>query len=93
MRTPAPGALRTTFLRSLPGQVHGQQEQDAQHQDGGDDQLRTGTRMVVVHVISRGPAGGAPALHHGPRALRANQVFAAHRNPFRLARLLAVTGM
>jgi hypothetical protein len=33
-------------------QVHGQQEQDAQHQDGGDDQLRTRARVLMVNVVS-----------------------------------------
>ena len=41
-----------------------------------------------IHV-----AGRAPALHHRPGALCADQVFAAHRNPFRVARGLAVTAM
>jgi hypothetical protein len=37
-------------------------------------------------VIPGGPAGRAPAFHHRAGALRAYQVLAAHRNPFRLAR-------
>jgi len=65
--------------------VHGQQQQDAQHEDDRDDQLRTGAG-VLVNVISRGATRWTPALHHWPGALCADQVFAAHRNPFRLAR-------
>jgi hypothetical protein len=47
----------------------------------------------VVDVIPGSAAGRAPALHHRPGALCADQVFAAHRNPFRVARGLAVTAM
>jgi hypothetical protein len=71
--------------------VHGQQQEDAQDQDGGHDQLRTRTGMMAVNVVSGGPARWAPALNHRPGALRADQVFAAHRNPFRLARTAALT--
>jgi hypothetical protein len=69
-----------------------QEEHEGQRQDGGDDQL--GVRPgVVVDVISGSAAGRAPALYHRPSALCADQVFATHRNPFRLARVLAVTVM
>jgi len=76
----------------LPGELQGQEEHEGERQDGGDDQLwvRPG---VVVDVIAGSPAGRAAALHHRPSALCADQVFAAHRNPFRLARGLAVTAM
>jgi hypothetical protein len=47
----------------------------------------------VVNVIPGGAACRAATLHHRPGALCADQVFAAHRNPFRLARVLAVTAM
>jgi len=66
--------------------VRGQQQQDAQHEDDRDDQLRTGAGVLMVNVISRGATRWTPALHHWPGALCADQVFAAHRNPFRLAR-------
>ena len=46
---------------------------------------------LVVDVSPGSAAGGAAALHHRPGAVCADQVFAAHRNPFRLARVLAVT--
>jgi len=76
----------------LPGELKGQQEHEDQRQDGGDDQL--GVRPgVVVDVIPGSSASRAAALHHRPSALCADQVFAAHRNPFRLARGLAVTAM
>jgi len=42
--------------------------------------------VLMVNVISRGAARWTPAFHHWPGALCADQVFAAHRNPFRLAR-------
>jgi hypothetical protein len=69
--------------------VHGQQEHERQGQDGGDDQLRARAEVLVVHVVSRGPAGWAPAFYHRSGALCADQVFAAHRHPFRLARVPA----
>ena len=76
----------------LPGELQGKQEHEGECQDGGDDQL--GVRPgVVVDVIPGSPAGRAAALHHRPSTLCADQVFAAHRNPFRLARGLAVTAM
>jgi hypothetical protein len=77
----------------LPGELERQQEHEGQRQDGGDDQLRTSPRVLVVDVIAGSAAGRAPAFHHRPGALSADQVFAAHRNPFRVARGLAVTAM
>ena len=77
----------------LPGELERQQEHEGQGQDGGDDQLRTSPGVLVVDVIPGSAAGRAPALHHRPGALCADQVFAAHRNPFRVARGLAVTAM
>jgi hypothetical protein len=65
-------------------QVHGQQEQDGQYEDGGDDQLRAGAG-VMVYVVPRGAACRAPALDHRPGTLGADQVLAAHRNSFRPA--------
>jgi hypothetical protein len=41
--------------------------------------------MRMVNVLSRSATRPAPALHHWTCALSADQVFAAHRNPFRLA--------
>jgi hypothetical protein len=66
--------------------MQGQQEQDDQHEDGRDDQLRTGARVLMVNVVSRRATRRTSALHYWASALRADQVFAAHRNPFRLAR-------
>jgi hypothetical protein len=57
--------------------VQGQQEQQAQHQDGADDQLRAGARLMV-DVLSRCATRRAPAFDYRPSALRANQVLAAH---------------
>jgi hypothetical protein len=74
-------------------QVQGEQQQEAQHEDGGDDELRAGARVLVVNVLSRSAARGAAAFYHWPGALRADQVFAAHRNPFRLARATALAAM
>jgi hypothetical protein len=65
--------------------MHGQQQQQAQDEDRGGDQLRTGARMRMVNMLSRSATRRAPAFHHWTRALSADQVFAAHRNPFRLA--------
>jgi len=73
--------------------VRGHQEQDAQHEDGGDDQLRTRARVLMVNVLSRSATRGAPAFHYWSSAVRADQVFAAHRNPFRLARATALAVM
>jgi hypothetical protein len=71
--------------------VHGQQQENAQHEDGGNDQLRARAGMVTVNMVSGRPARWAPTLNHRPGALCADQVFAAHRNPFRLARTAALT--
>jgi len=73
--------------------MHGEQQQDAQHEDDGDDQLRTGAGVLMVNVVPGCATCRAPALHYWSSALRADQVFAAHRNPFRVARGLAVTAM
>jgi hypothetical protein len=73
--------------------VQGQQQQEAQHEDGGDDQLRTGTRVLMVNMLSRSATRRAAAFHYWPGAVRADQVFAAHRNPFRLARAMALAVM
>jgi hypothetical protein len=67
------------------GEVHGEQEHESQRQDGGDDQLRARSRMMVVDVIPGRPARGAPAFYYRSGTLRTDQVLAAHRNPFRLA--------
>jgi hypothetical protein len=67
------------------GEVHGEQEHEGQRQDGGDNQLRARSGMMMVNVIPGRPAGGAPAFYHRSGALRTDQVLAAHRNPFRLA--------
>jgi hypothetical protein len=66
-------------------EVQGEQEHEGQRQDGGDDQLRTRSGMMVVDVIPGRPAGGTPAFNHRSGALRTDQVLAAHRYPFRLA--------
>jgi hypothetical protein len=66
-------------------EVQCEQEHEAEHKDGGDHDLGRGTEVLVVYVIPGRPAGGAPALYHRPGTLRADQVFTAHRNPFRLA--------
>ena len=66
--------------------MQGQQEQDAQHEDRRDDQLRAGARVLMVNVVSRRATRRTPALDYRASALCADQVFAAHRNPFRLAR-------
>jgi hypothetical protein len=77
-------------LRSSARQVQGQQKQDEQDSYGADDQLRTGGPVLVVNVVSRGTARRAVSLGHRMSAIRADQVFAAHRNPFRLARAPAL---
>jgi hypothetical protein len=44
-------------------------------------------------VLPRGATRRAPAFDHRTGALSADQVFTAHRNPFRLARALALAAM
>jgi hypothetical protein len=81
---------------ALPSEVEGEQEQQAQHEDGGDHHLRRGAEVLMVNVLPRRAADRTPALYHRSGTLRADQVFAAHRNPFRLARVpvtLAVAAM
>jgi hypothetical protein len=73
--------------------MQGQQQQEAQYEDGGDDELRAGARVRMVNVLPRSAARRATAFHYWPGALRADQVFAAHRNPFRLARATALAVM
>jgi hypothetical protein len=51
--------------------VQGQQEQQAQHENGADDQLRTSARLMV-NVLSRCAARRAPAFDYRPSALRAD---------------------
>jgi hypothetical protein len=70
--------------------MHGQQQENAQHQDGRDDQLGARAGMVTVNMVSGSPARRAPALNDRSGTLCADQVFAAHRNPFRLARTAAL---
>jgi hypothetical protein len=67
------------------GEMDSEQEHEDQCQDGGDDQLRAYPGMMVMDVIPGRPAGGTPAFDHRSGTLRADQVLAAHRNPFRLA--------
>jgi hypothetical protein len=66
--------------------VRGQEQQDRQDEDGRDDDLRAHAEVLVVDVLTGGPARRAPALGHRPGTLPADQVFTAHRNPFPLAR-------
>jgi hypothetical protein len=73
--------------------VHGQQQQHGQDQQGGHDELRRGVEALVVDVLPRGATRRAPALYHWPGALSADQVFTTHRNPFRLARALALAAL
>jgi hypothetical protein len=81
------------YLRSSGCQVQREQEQHEEHSYGGDDQLRTGGPMLVVNVVSRGTTRRAAALDDRTGATRADQVFAAHRNPFRLARAPALAAL
>jgi hypothetical protein len=73
--------------------VHGQQQEQAQREDGGGDQLRARARMRMVNVLSRSATRWAATFHYWSGALRTDQVFAAHRNPFRLARTPALAAM
>jgi hypothetical protein len=66
--------------------VQRDEQEQAQHQDGGDHDLRRWAEVLVVYVLPRSAACWAPALYHRAGTVRADQVFAAHRNPFRLAR-------
>jgi hypothetical protein len=73
--------------------VHGQQQEQAQHEDGGEDQLRAGARMRMVNMLSRSATRRAATFDYWSGALRADQVFAAHRNSFRLTRTPALAVM
>jgi hypothetical protein len=66
--------------------VQRDEQEQAQHQDGGDHDLRRWAEVLVVYVLPRSAACWAPALYHRAGTVRADQVFAAHRNPIRLAR-------
>jgi hypothetical protein len=74
-------------------QVGDQQQHYGQGQQGGHDELRSGAEVLVVDVLPRGATRRAPAFDHRAGALSADQVFTAHRNPFRLARALALAAM
>jgi hypothetical protein len=73
--------------------MQGEQQQKAQGQQGSHDKLRRDTEVLVVDVLPRGAARRAPALDDRSGALSADQVFTAHRNPFRLARAPALAAM
>ena len=73
--------------------MHDKKQHHGQGQQGGHDELRRGAEVLVVDVLARGATGRAPALDHRPGALSADQVFTAHRNPFRLARAPALAAM
>jgi hypothetical protein len=73
--------------------VQGQQEQQAQHEDGPDNQLRAGTRMLMVNVLSRCATRRAPTFDYRPSAVRTYQVLAAHGTPSALARATALAVM
>jgi hypothetical protein len=73
--------------------VHDQQQHQSQGQQSGHDELRRGAEVLVVDVLPRGATRRAPTLHHWPGALSADQVFTTHRNPFRLARALALAAL
>jgi hypothetical protein len=70
--------------------VHGQEQHHGQRQERGQDELRRDAEVLVVDVLSRGATRRAPAFYDRSRALSADQVFTAHRNPFRLARAPAL---
>jgi hypothetical protein len=61
--------------------VQGEQQEQAQHQGGRDDQLRAGTRVLMVNVLSRCATGRAPTFDYWPGAVRADQVFTTHGTP------------
>jgi len=65
--------------------VHGQQQKNRQHEDDSDEQLRADAEVLVVDVLSSGATRRAAAFYHWSSALRADQVFAAHRLPASLA--------
>ena len=73
--------------------VHDQQQHHGQSQQGSHDQLRRGAEVLVVDVLTRGATRRTPALYHRSGALSADQVFTAHRNPFRLAHAPALAAM
>jgi hypothetical protein len=73
--------------------VHDQQQHYGQSQQGGRDELWRGVEVLVVDVLPCGATRRAPAFDHRSGALSADQVFTAHRNPFRLARAPALAAM
>jgi hypothetical protein len=74
-------------------QVHDQQQHYGQGQQGGHDELGRGAEVLVVDVVPRGATRRAPAFDHRSGTLSTDQVFTAHRNPFRLARAPALAAM
>jgi hypothetical protein len=73
--------------------VHGHQQDHGQRQERGQDELRRDGEVLVVDVVSRGATRRASAFYDRSSALSADQVFTAHRNPFQLARALALAAM
>jgi hypothetical protein len=73
--------------------VHGQYQYHGQGQERGQDELRRDAEVLVVDVLPGGPAHRAPAFDDRSGALSADQVFTAHRNPFRLAYAPALAAM
>jgi len=73
--------------------VYDQQQHYGQSQQGGHYELRRGAEVLVMDVLPRGATRRAPAFDDRPCALSADQVFTAHRNPFLLARALALAAM
>jgi len=70
--------------------VHGQQQHYGQRQERGQDELGRDAEVLVVDVLSCGTTRWAATLDDRSGALSADQVFTAHRNPFRLARAPAL---
>ena len=73
--------------------MHHKKQHHGQGQQGGHDELRRGAEVLVVDMLPRGATRRAPALDYRSGALSADQVFTAHRNPFRLARAPALAAM
>jgi hypothetical protein len=73
--------------------VQAQQEQQAKQQNGSQDELRRGAEMLMVDVLPGRATRRAAALDDRSGALSADQVFTAHRKPFRLARAPALVAM
>ena len=73
--------------------MHDKKQHHGQGQQGGRDELRRGAEVLVMDVLPRGATRRAPALDDRSGALSADQVFTAHRNPFRLARAPALAAM